>query len=741
MSTFDGFVKEFPSIRIDHFRTLPGKPPPLACFLSHVHSDHLVGLETLKSPFVYCSAATKRLLLRLEKYPHRINFAKGILEARKKHYRHLRLVLKALPLGTPTRIELKPDWAIRVTLFDANHCPGAVSFLLEGGGKAVLYTGDLRAEPWWVNSIVRNPVLLPFTCGNKQLDCIYLDTTFATHDDIYRHFPSKREGLTELLQKVKSYPLGSTFYFRAWTLGYEDVWIALESALDSKIHVDDYQMRLYRSLVDEVGPGVDVANGSALAGFHAGNHFHGGCLSSETTAKIHSCEPGSSCHSELSKNPNVIWIIPIVSRLADGTEIREAGAGGGWRDLHHVAELEELDEVSTAELERFCHKFICDKSTLKATLNTLKMATQKGKVPLEDLELEFEGNVLLKDFIETLSQQQSRKDRATPGWKEVKPQNIVHFPYSRHSSYAELRDFVSRFKPRDICPCTVDLDSWSEVLSMKTLFGDLCSEDDWFHDKMNRKAADTRKEELVFSRKRKRESSDIGCSQESRSADDPFETANCTPLWGSTPDGAQEKASGFGIGIENSGEGLERSSAGDEPHRGHRRNLSAIQSAFRNLNGGSDTLLRVGQDRRGREGSPGGQSTQVSIRTEEKERDASLISLRTSAFESQRTQDRDSEQLQTAARDSQDMELWRSDESQLIPLNEESIQSTSNQMAATKRTKGHGIGTTDRARTRARKEAYRAAKRMVERGNRGMWDDLGSVEMGRPDHSTEEIEL
>ena len=71
MSTFDGNVVEFPDIRIDHFRKDATTKPALAYFLSHVHSDHLIGLETCKSPFIYCSPATREILLRLEKYPVR----------------------------------------------------------------------------------------------------------------------------------------------------------------------------------------------------------------------------------------------------------------------------------------------------------------------------------------------------------------------------------------------------------------------------------------------------------------------------------------------------------------------------------------------------------------------------------------------------------------------------------------------------------------------------------------------
>jgi hypothetical protein len=43
MSTFKGVIEEFPEIRVDFFRTYGRRP--LSCFLSHIHSDHLAGLE------------------------------------------------------------------------------------------------------------------------------------------------------------------------------------------------------------------------------------------------------------------------------------------------------------------------------------------------------------------------------------------------------------------------------------------------------------------------------------------------------------------------------------------------------------------------------------------------------------------------------------------------------------------------------------------------------------------------
>lgn len=78
---------------VDHFRRLPGQPNFVACFLSHVHSDHLEGLESYMGPFIYCSKATREILLRLERKYSRLAYANGITEVRKHHYKHLKKLL------------------------------------------------------------------------------------------------------------------------------------------------------------------------------------------------------------------------------------------------------------------------------------------------------------------------------------------------------------------------------------------------------------------------------------------------------------------------------------------------------------------------------------------------------------------------------------------------------------------------------------------------------------------------
>lgn len=118
-----------------------------------------------------------------------------------------------------------------VSLLIRFHKPLSDLQVFEGKGKAVLYTGDIRSEPWHVNALARSPYMIDYSSGSKTLDNVYLDTSFT--EDV--NFQTKAEGLRELIDKVSQYPKDTIFHFSAWTYGYEDVWIALARALNTRV--------------------------------------------------------------------------------------------------------------------------------------------------------------------------------------------------------------------------------------------------------------------------------------------------------------------------------------------------------------------------------------------------------------------------------------------------------------------------------------------------------------------------
>lgn len=489
-------IAEFPHIRIDQFRTFPGRPPPLACFLSHIHSDHLLGLDSLKSPFVYCSPATREVLLRLEKFPHRMNFAKGIAEVTKQTYRHLKKLLKPIPLDTPTRIELSPGHHIQVTLLDSNHCLGAVMFLIESPKDAILYTGDIRSEPWWVNNLARHPKLVsyiqrPQSHGVRRLSKVYLDTTFATKADPYCIFPPKSDGMAELLRALTVYPADTKFYMHAWTFGYEDVWLALSQALDSPIHLDRYRYDAYTSIRRSQGPGLEAKEAPALCGFMVGNVHHRGILTTDPNVRLHSCEKGSGCPMlEGPEATRVVHIKPIISRHGN-VEIAEMGLGGGKGDLDQVHTLDLGDANAVAQLKALCKKTIDDPSIQQKVNQMLDQRVQDGETRFAiDLasegcltDLELEDDLPLGQVIKVLVSLVEQSKNLGPSTKmynsaKIDQSKLITFPYSRHSSYNELRHLVSTFRPKDIFPCTAPTPAeYDDEKSMQALFGDVCQMD------------------------------------------------------------------------------------------------------------------------------------------------------------------------------------------------------------------------------------------------------------------------
>ncbi|MCJ1466635.1 hypothetical protein MMC07_005255 [Pseudocyphellaria aurata] len=373
-------------------------------------------------------------------------------------------------------------------------------FLIESNVKAILYTGDIRSEPWWVNTLIRNPIIVPYICGLRSLDKIYLDTTFASKIKRHRAFPSKAEGLGELLTQISRYPASTVFHFHAWTLGYEEVLIALASALGSQIHVDEYKMGLYSALNAASSYDGSAHDGAALCGFRCGNWHQPGRLTSDPEVKIHSCDLSVNCAG--LQCADVVWIKPIVGRSSDGASILEPGAGGGESDLVQAHEIELEDTNTAIELINLCSRNIKDRQalvrTLKfistglnsakktLTLDALKLAPGRETIPLEELAALLSNGVAH----DGASRHTDSTDIKCP--KTTNSQGIagsmcqlpkeIQFPYARHSSYNELCHLISVFKPADVYPCCVDEASWTCNVSIESLFGRLCSGNKFAHD-------------------------------------------------------------------------------------------------------------------------------------------------------------------------------------------------------------------------------------------------------------------
>lgn len=423
-----------------------------------------------------------------------MNFVRGITETSKQTYKHLSKLLKPLPLETPTKIELAPGNVITVTMFDANHCVGSVMFLIQSSTASVLYTGDIRAEAWWVDALSRHPLLLPYVppprgTGAKRLDNIYLDTTFAIKSSPYRKFPSKAEGLVELLLKLERYPPEAQFYFHAWTFGYEEVMLTLAHTLNSRIHLDPYRYRIYGSLgsTSGCGSGLQCQLAAPFCGFMVGNLDQPGILTGDTSVRLHSCEVGTGCWAtEPSANGHVVHIKPVVSRHLGG-DIAEMGLGGGQGDLDQVHILDLGDTNSPYSLIGLCDQMAVDdgaKQQIKENLRELihKQGGHRGRIridPYGHTNKELTDSLKLHEIAEILQRQ--ARSNPTVANDTQQSSDLITFPYSRHSSYEELRLLVGTLKPRSIFPCTAPSPSnFIEERSMLALFGDVCRRDE--HD-------------------------------------------------------------------------------------------------------------------------------------------------------------------------------------------------------------------------------------------------------------------
>ncbi|XP_076015488.1 5' exonuclease Apollo [Genypterus blacodes] len=188
-------------------------------FLSHMHSDHTVGLtSTWSNRTIYCSPVTATLLK---------------LKLRVKEQ-----WICPLELGDSYRLLLDDigKETLTVTLMDANHCPGAVMFLFQGYFGTILYTGDFRYSP----SMLRDPCLM----NSATIDILYLDNTNC---DPNRTLPSRQRATQQIKEIIRSHP-NHCVVIGVYTLGKESLLVDLAMEFKTWIEVSFARMETLRAL-------------------------------------------------------------------------------------------------------------------------------------------------------------------------------------------------------------------------------------------------------------------------------------------------------------------------------------------------------------------------------------------------------------------------------------------------------------------------------------------------------------
>lgn len=228
MSTFKGKIKEIPGISVDRFdnENLESE----VYFLSHCHSDHMVGLNTeefkksllTRNCFIYVSHVTKAIL--------------------KQQHPDIQNQIKELDFESPTAIYLK-NGCVSVIPIPSGHCPGSVMFLF-GADKTILYTGDYRMK----SKDIRKINAFYDSYGNtKNIQVLYLDTTFFLQD--YMEFPTREESLEQIIGLIINWLDSDEKNIIHLKLsakyGYEYVFMEIFNTFKMPIHVNQKAYSFY----------------------------------------------------------------------------------------------------------------------------------------------------------------------------------------------------------------------------------------------------------------------------------------------------------------------------------------------------------------------------------------------------------------------------------------------------------------------------------------------------------------
>lgn len=193
-------------LRIDGFRA-----PGALYLLSHFHGDHMDGL-TRGGPGgpIVASPQTARLLAGLYRVPPE----------------------SVIALAPGETFSTREPLPLEITALDANHCPGAVMFLIASEAGRMLYTGDFRLDP-------------AMRAAARSLGPVDLAVADNTYADPRFRFPSQEEAIERVVAIAERHHAAREVAVAVYSIGKTRILAALRERLGVPTYVGEKTARIY----------------------------------------------------------------------------------------------------------------------------------------------------------------------------------------------------------------------------------------------------------------------------------------------------------------------------------------------------------------------------------------------------------------------------------------------------------------------------------------------------------------
>ena len=307
-------VPEMGHVSVDHFAPRPGVS---LFFLSHMHTDHLTGLhDGWSAGTLFTSPLSRRMLLA--------------------RFRMSKSRVVALDVDLPHHVGDGTQLPFTVRLIDANHCPGAVMFFMQGPFGNLLHTGDFRVHP---------DMLQPDGPLADAVGChLVVDNTYCHPSCV---FPPQAEALQEVLRIIETHKDSHRIVIGIDSLGKEEVLVAVAQQFKAKLRVSKTR---FGALTQHLGlsPEHFELDASAAEATRDWTCSRCGALVYASKNACFDCcalRPGSGagCAQGRLSSPQA----QDVTHSGDREEGREGGFAGGGQD--GGAEGEERTHVEETE--------------------------------------------------------------------------------------------------------------------------------------------------------------------------------------------------------------------------------------------------------------------------------------------------------------------------------------------------------------------------------------------------------